>query len=55
MVNVEDFSGPLYEWLQEERVQREVKRKFREFLTAFRDEAGNAVYPKEIQKMVVSN
>eukprot|EP00494_Astrolonche_serrata_P005942 UN05959 len=54
-INLEDFSGPLQEWLQEERVQRAVKRKFREFLTSFRDEAGKTVYPNIIQKMTVAN
>jgi len=54
-VNLEDIQGPLQTWLQEWRVQQEVKRRFREFLTAYRDESGKSVYPAEIQQMVVQN
>jgi len=54
-VNLEDYTGPLRKWLDEPKVQNEIKRKFREFLTSFRDEAGKAVYPERIQNMVVEN
>jgi len=54
-VNLEDYTGPLRNWLDEPKVQNEIKRKFREFLTSFRDEGGSAVYPERIQKMVVGN
>ena len=52
-VNLEDYTGPLRKWLDEPKVQNEIKRIFREFLTSFRDEAGKAVYPERIQNMVV--
>jgi len=54
-VNLEDINGPVEEILEEPRVQREVKRKFREFLTAFRDDKGEAVYVSRIEELVKKN
>lgn len=55
MVNLEDFQGPLRDWVQEERVQREVQRCFRRFLTEYKDENGREVYPRKIDKMCRDN
>ena len=51
VVNLEDFDGPLREWLDEDRVRREIQNRFRHFLTGFTDNSGNAVYPMEIKQM----
>ena len=51
LVNLEDFDGPLREWLDEDRVRREIKNRFKSFLTSFSDPAGTAIYPVQIRKM----
>ena len=51
MVNLEDFDGPLREWLDEDRVRREIQNRFRHFITGFTDNSGNAVYPERIKEM----
>jgi len=55
LVNLEDFDGPLREWLDEDRVRREIKNRFKSFLTSFTDTAGNAVYPNKIKQMCQDN
>ncbi len=51
LVNLEDFDGPLREWLDEDRVRREIKNRFKSFLTSFADTSGTAIYPVQIRKM----
>lgn len=55
LVNLEDFDGPLREWLDEDRVRREIKNRFKSFLTSFTDTAGNAVYPNKVKQMCQYN
>jgi len=55
MVNLEDFDGPLREWLDEDRVRREIKNRFKNFITGFTDTSGNAVYPEQIKLMCQDN
>jgi len=55
MVNLEDFDGPLREWLDEDRVRREIKSRFKHFITGFSDNSGNAVYPELIKQMCQDN
>lgn len=39
-INLEDYSGPLSEWIQSAAVSEEVRRRFRRFLTQFDPGAG---------------
>eukprot|EP01084_Bolivina_argentea_P100194 179958_1 len=55
LVNLEDFDGPLREWLDEDRVRREIKNRFKSFLTGYTDRSGNAVYPNKIKQMCQDN
>merc|ERR1719334_2411050 len=55
MVNLEDFDGPLREWLDEDRVRKEIKNRFKNFITGFTDTSGNAVYPEQIKLMCQDN
>merc|ERR1719474_1580621 len=55
VVNLEDFDGPLREWLDEDRVRREIQNRFKHFVTGFTDCAGNAVYPEQIKLMCQDN
>jgi len=49
---LEDFSGPLREWLAQERVKKEVKKRFREFIFQYTDHEGQQVYVQRIKRMV---
>lgn len=51
LVNLEDFDGPLREWLDEDRVRREIKNRFKNFLTSFSDTSGMAIYPNKVKQM----
>ena len=51
LVNLEDFDGPLREWLDEDRVRREIQNRFKSFLTSYVDTSGNAVYPNKVKQM----
>lgn len=53
-VNLEDFDAPLREWLDEPRVIREVKRRFKKFLQSHQDANGNPVYPPKLSEMCAS-
>eukprot|EP01084_Bolivina_argentea_P100198 179967_1 len=55
LVNLEDFDGPLREWLDEDRVRREIKMRFKNFLTSYTDTSGNAVYPPKVRQMCQDN
>jgi len=55
LVNLEDFDGPLREWLDEDRVRREIKNRFKNFLTSYTDNSGNAVYPMLVKQMCQDN
>lgn len=51
LVNLEDFDGPLREWLDEDRVRREISNRFKTFLTSFVDNSGTQIYPLQIRQM----
>jgi len=53
-INLEDFQGPLKDWLAKEDVQIEVRRRFREFITNFTDDNGET-YLKRIEEMCNRN
>eukprot|EP00485_Elphidium_margaritaceum_P002349 CAMPEP_0202687664 /NCGR_PEP_ID=MMETSP1385-20130828/3322_1 /ASSEMBLY_ACC=CAM_ASM_000861 /TAXON_ID=933848 /ORGANISM="Elphidium margaritaceum" /LENGTH=878 /DNA_ID=CAMNT_0049342499 /DNA_START=79 /DNA_END=2715 /DNA_ORIENTATION=- len=55
LVNLEDFDGPLREWLDEDRVRREIQNRFKSFLTSYVDTAGNPVYPMKVKQMCQDN
>ena len=51
----EDIKGTLSNWVRTESIQREIKRRFRQFLERYKDEASNdqPVYKQRIQTMCV--
>eukprot|EP00743_Colponemidia_sp_Colp-15_P001012 GILK01001118.1.p1 GENE.GILK01001118.1~~GILK01001118.1.p1 ORF type:complete len:891 (+),score=144.69 GILK01001118.1:49-2721(+) len=53
--SLEDYKGPVRQWLALERTQREVKRRFRKFLTDFQDAQGRVVYAEKIKSMCADN
>eukprot|EP00484_Ammonia_sp_Unknown_P001340 CAMPEP_0197020554 /NCGR_PEP_ID=MMETSP1384-20130603/1365_1 /TAXON_ID=29189 /ORGANISM="Ammonia sp." /LENGTH=872 /DNA_ID=CAMNT_0042448207 /DNA_START=76 /DNA_END=2694 /DNA_ORIENTATION=+ len=55
LVNLEDFDGPLREWLDEDRVRREIQNRFKSFLTSYVDTSGNPVYPQKVKQMCQDN
>merc|ERR1740116_619357 len=55
LVNLEDFDGPLREWLDEDRVRREIKNRFKSFLTSYSDTSGETVYPERLNTMCLDN
>lgn len=54
-LSLEDYQGSLTSWLQRDRVRREVKRRFKTFLSDFVDTDGNSVYPRRISTMCAQN
>eukprot|EP00466_Bigelowiella_natans_P003818 jgi/Bigna1/131364/aug1.14_g6072 len=55
-VNLDDYHGSLREWLTNERVQEEIRRRFRLFLTSFSEKEGDrALYPGLISNMCSAN
>jgi len=55
IVNLEDFQGPLRDWLSKEEVQIEVRRRFKDFITSYSDESGETVYTNKISTMCNEN
>lgn len=51
ILNLEDYQGPLHEWLNQEQVKIEVKKRFQQFILNFTDEEGNFIYRQKISKM----
>jgi len=54
-VNLEDFEGPLREWLMQPKVKLEVRRRFREFLCNFKGLDNKAKYTDRMDKMCNAN
>mmetsp|Transcript_9857 Transcript_9857/g.24280 ORF Transcript_9857/g.24280 Transcript_9857/m.24280 type:complete len:895 (+) Transcript_9857:158-2842(+) len=55
-VNLDEYHGTLSEWLTNEKVRDEVKRRFRLFLTSFSENEGDrALYPGHISNMCSAN
>jgi len=55
VVNLEDFEGPLREWLMQPKVKLEVRRRFREFLCNFKGVDGKVKYTDLMSKMCNEN
>lgn len=53
-INLDEARGPLKEWVLQEAVQREVKRRFARFLRTFTNEDGEQVYRQRVREMVRS-
>jgi DNA replication licensing factor MCM2 len=65
-VNMEAFDVPLREWIAQDRTRREIQRRFRKFLSTFREPSaadaaggrhlkGPVVYEQRIKKMAANN
>jgi len=54
-VNLDDFRGPLEEYLAMEAPRTEIKRRFRMFLREFTDESNQPLYPRLISSMCSEN
>lgn len=54
-LKLEEFTGPLREWLQNEPVRREVAKRFRNFLHHFTDHSSETVYNTTIAHMCRAN
>jgi len=48
----EPARGSVADWVANEPIAREVKRRFQAFLRTFRDDKGDAIYEQRIRKMV---
>lgn len=53
-INLDEARGPIKEWILQEPVQREVKRRFARFLRTFQNEDGDYVYRQRVREMVRS-
>lgn len=49
----EDIKGPLSNWVTTKSIQGEIKRRFRGFLEAYKDDAEELVYKKRVRDMCV--
>ena len=49
----EDIKGPLSNWVTTKSIQLEIKRRFRGFLEAYKDDAEELVYKKRVRDMCV--
>lgn len=49
----EDIKGPISNWVTTKSIQEEIKRRFRAFLEAYKDEAEELVYKKRVRDMCV--
>ena len=58
-VNMEAFDVPLREWIAQDRTRREIQRRFRLFLSSFREPSsgkrGPLVYEQKIKNMASNN
>jgi hypothetical protein len=52
-LDLENHKGKVTEWLQNEPVQGEIRRQFKKFLRNFKDNAGDRVYVRVIENMVL--
>ena len=50
-IDIKHYHGPLRDWIAEERVSREVKKRFLKFLRTFTDESGELVYVQRVTDM----
>jgi len=56
-VNLEAFDVPLREWIAQDRTRREIKRRFKQFLTYFQphNRSGPAYHHEKIRSMCAAN
>jgi hypothetical protein len=52
-LDLENHKGKVTEWLQNEPVQGEIRRQFKKFLRNFKDNAGDRVYVRVVENMVL--
>ena len=50
-IDIKHYHGALRDWIVEERVSREIKKKFLKFLRTFTDESGELVYVQRVTDM----
>ena len=53
-INLEEARGPIREWIAQEPVRREIRRRFARLLKTFQDENGDSVYKQRVRDMVRS-
>ena len=53
-INLDEARGPVKEWILQEPVQREVRRRFARFLRTFQNEDGDYVYRSRVREMARS-
>lgn len=53
-IDLDQARGPLREWIAQEPVQREIRRRFARLLKTFADDNGDAVYRQRVRDMVRS-
>lgn len=53
-INLDEARGPIKEWIQQEAVQREVRRRFARFLKSFQNDDGDYIYKQRIRDMARS-
>lgn len=54
-LNLEEMRGKLSTWITDQKTVRYIKRTFKRFLNTFKDESGNLVYHRRLQKMCSTN
>ncbi|GAB4814991.1 hypothetical protein N2152v2_002037 [Parachlorella kessleri] len=54
-INLDEARGPVKEWILQEPVQREVRRRFARFLRTFQNEDGDYVYRSRVREMARTN
>ena len=53
-IRIEEFDGPLREWLAQAKVERQVKKRFARFLNQFPAGEAAKVYPRRINELCSS-
>ncbi|KAL4856536.1 DNA replication licensing factor MCM2 [Chlorella vulgaris] len=54
-IDLDQARGPIAEWIAQEPVRREVRRRFARLLKTFTDESGDSVYKQRVRDMVRTN
>jgi len=52
-IRIEDFEGPLREWIAQAKVERQIKKRFARFLNRFTtgEDSTRRVYPAKINQL----
>lgn len=51
MVNLDNYQGPLAEWIALESTRNEIRRQFRQFLSEYKGDSSVAIYPSLMVQM----